>query len=166
MSVSYSEKLKDPRWQRLRLEIMQRDEFTCQECGSGTKTLTVHHRHYVYGCDPWDYEDDCLVTLCEGCHATTQEKLKDLRRLLGWLNLVDLAGVESAINRILNPPAGDTRGMTNQEIIKRLDGERDHGIAIALLQPLLAAGRLAWPIREHIEEQLKPGQIGKAQVKR
>lgn len=28
----YSQKLLDPRWQRKRLEILQRDDFTCQVC--------------------------------------------------------------------------------------------------------------------------------------
>ena len=65
---SYSEKLRDPRWQKKRLEIMQRDAFTCQECGAAEKTLNVHHCFYEYGKDPWDYPDSSLTTLCEDCH--------------------------------------------------------------------------------------------------
>ncbi len=41
--MKYSEKLKDPRWQKKRLEIFQRDEFHCQQCGDGENTLCVHY---------------------------------------------------------------------------------------------------------------------------
>mgnify|MGYP000949982809 CR=1 len=70
---NYSEKLKDPRWQKRRLEIMNRDDFTCRKCGDKTKTLNVHHLSYIKGRDPWDYRDDILVTLCEDCHKAELE---------------------------------------------------------------------------------------------
>jgi hypothetical protein len=66
--MSYAEKLKDPRWQRKRLEILQRDDFTCKKCGDKQTTLHVHHRRYFKGNDPWDYPNELLVTLCEDCH--------------------------------------------------------------------------------------------------
>jgi hypothetical protein len=66
--MTYQEKLKDPRWQRKRLEILNRDDFTCKGCGSKDRTLHVHHFRYVKGCDPWDYGAADLVTLCDRCH--------------------------------------------------------------------------------------------------
>ena len=30
--------------------------------------LNVHHKIYFKNRDLWDYQDDCLVTLCENCH--------------------------------------------------------------------------------------------------
>lgn len=66
--MTYSEKLKDPRWQKKRLEIMQRDEFTCRECGDTKSTLHVHHVYYLNNRDPWDYEDENFMTLCSDCH--------------------------------------------------------------------------------------------------
>ena len=68
MNKSYSEKLKDPRWQRRRLEIMQRDNFTCSGCASTTKTLHVHHSNGYRNIEPWEYGDNELKTLCEDCH--------------------------------------------------------------------------------------------------
>lgn len=65
---AYFEKLRDPRWQRMRLEVMNRDEFTCQNCFDSESTLNVHHRVYVKGRDPWEYPLPALVTLCEPCH--------------------------------------------------------------------------------------------------
>ncbi len=65
---SYSEKLRDPRWQRRRLEIMQLAHFRCEECDAADQTLTVHHRVYRVGAEPWCYPDWELVCLCEQCH--------------------------------------------------------------------------------------------------
>lgn len=69
----YSEKLKDPRWQKRRLEIFERDDWRCQNCGDKDNTLHVHHKVYV-GSDPWDVPSEFLVTLCEICHE--QETLQ------------------------------------------------------------------------------------------
>ena len=65
---SYIEKLKDPRWQKKRLEIMERDEFKCQKCHNPENTLHIHHFAYIKDKDPWDYPSDYLITLCEDCH--------------------------------------------------------------------------------------------------
>lgn len=67
--MTYSEKLQDPRWQKKRLEVMERDGWQCQHCHSATKPLTVHHLRYRPGRDPWDYASAELLTLCSDCHA-------------------------------------------------------------------------------------------------
>lgn len=74
---SYFAKLKDPRWQKRRLEILSRDEFTCQLCEDKESTLHVHHKRYLWGKEPWDIPDNALVTLCESCHELETEFLKD-----------------------------------------------------------------------------------------
>ncbi len=66
--TAYLQKLRDPRWQRKRLEVMQRDRFACRMCGDSQSTLNVHHVFYTRGADPWDYPDTALVTTCESCH--------------------------------------------------------------------------------------------------
>ncbi len=69
---AYLALLRDPRWQKRRLEIMGRDDFTCMSCARADKTLNVHHRYYLRGHKPWEYDDDCLVTLCQDCHHGIQ----------------------------------------------------------------------------------------------
>ncbi len=69
----YSERLRDPRWQKKRLEIMQRDEFTCQKCMDSESTMNVHHCFYETNAQPWDYPNDSLITLCEECHLLETE---------------------------------------------------------------------------------------------
>lgn len=66
---TYTELLKDPRWQRRKTQILTRDNFTCQLCGDKSTTLHVHHKYYQDGHLPWEYKDDVLVTLCEKCHS-------------------------------------------------------------------------------------------------
>lgn len=66
--MDYKEQIKTPKWQKRRLEIMQRDDFTCQICGAKDKTLHVHHTTYIQGRSIWEYPDKMLITLCEDCH--------------------------------------------------------------------------------------------------
>ena len=68
---TYSEKLKDPRWQKKRLEILDRDSFTCKLCGDEETTLNVHHLKYT-GQYPWDIDSDFLITYCEDCHRMVE----------------------------------------------------------------------------------------------
>lgn len=76
----YYQLLRDPRWQRKRLEVMQRAEFKCEECHSSEDTLNVHHRYYVAHRLPWEYPDFCFQCLCEKCHTSKIECCEDDRR--------------------------------------------------------------------------------------
>ena len=66
--MTYSEKLKDPRWQRRRLEKMKQADFACEVCADSTEELHVHHKQYLNGYEPWEYEDSLLLCLCRTCH--------------------------------------------------------------------------------------------------
>lgn len=82
-SEAYLAKLRDPRWQKKRLEVMQRDEFMCQICYDADSTLNVHHRYYLVPFrDPWDYPLEALVTLCESCHHEETFEMKNSEALL------------------------------------------------------------------------------------
>lgn len=72
--MTYAEKLKDPRWQKKRLQILSRDKWKCKKCRDTETTLNVHHLEY--NGDPWETENKKLVTLCEDCHKQV-ESLKD-----------------------------------------------------------------------------------------
>jgi hypothetical protein len=96
---SYSEKLKDPRWQRKRLKVMERDGFECCDCGSADKSLTVHHCHYSKG-GPWDTPDGFLLTLCQDCHATRQEVEDELKeRHAGCMSNVPVDTLKHILGR-------------------------------------------------------------------
>ena len=75
---NYSEKLKHPKWQRKRLEIMQRDNFKCQLCGDSENELHVHHIEYSDG-EPWEIENEKLITVCGACHKIYHDFLSDYK---------------------------------------------------------------------------------------
>lgn len=82
--ATYADLLQDPRWQKKKSETLNRDEFTCQACGSKTQSLHVHHRYYDKDAEgPWDYPDESLVTLCLSCHNQVGEFMKVLRKHVG-----------------------------------------------------------------------------------
>lgn len=72
---------------------MQRDEFTCMDCGTQTETLHVHHCLYVSGKDPWDYDESLLRTLCHECHESRHDMERDLK--LEFARMI--AGVDQQI---------------------------------------------------------------------
>lgn len=81
--MTYSDKLRDPRWQRKRLEIFQRDNFTCVICHHSDKEIQCHHILYKKR-DPWDYPNHLYQTLCHECHAERQiltDKICDAMRI-------------------------------------------------------------------------------------
>jgi hypothetical protein len=86
--TSYSEKLLDPRWQRKRLEIFNRDNWQCKRCDTTHKTLHVHHKKYESGREPWEYENELLVTLCADCHEhETLNYNEELNELIDFIKI-------------------------------------------------------------------------------
>lgn len=71
--MKYQDKLKDPRWQKKRLGIFERDNWNCRLCANPEETLHVHHLYYIQGADPWDYPDSALMALCATCHEEAHE---------------------------------------------------------------------------------------------
>jgi len=90
--MNKKQKYKDPRWQKKRLEILERDSFQCQCCRSKEYTLHIHHLEYgPYDDDPWDVPSEWLTTLCEGCHKDegmarklNERRLISIFRRTGW----------------------------------------------------------------------------------
>lgn len=66
--MTYAEKLRHPNWQKVRLDIMNRDKWCCIKCGDSNSSLQVHHKIYIKGRDPWQYNFTDLETLCFRCH--------------------------------------------------------------------------------------------------
>lgn len=77
---TYPDLLKDPRWQKKRLRIFERDNWKCQGCGREDLTLVIHHLYYLsHDIPPWDYPDEALQTLCEECHEERRSRSKSCR---------------------------------------------------------------------------------------
>jgi hypothetical protein len=83
--MTYADQIKSPKWQKKRLEILERDKFTCQWCGSKDEKLNVHHYFYFKDCDIWDYEDYFLITVCDECHEWFHIQNDILKTLLSHM---------------------------------------------------------------------------------
>jgi hypothetical protein len=66
--MKYADKLKDPRWQKKRLEILDNRGWACELCCDKSQTLHVHHTTYLPNKEPWEYDNLHLRVLCEDCH--------------------------------------------------------------------------------------------------
>ena len=88
----YRQERLDPRWQKKRLEIMQRDEFKCRDCEGEKETLNVHHGYYVKGRKCWNYPSFALETLCRECHQKRHLPLSDdeIEGISEWEESTDL----------------------------------------------------------------------------
>lgn len=74
--LTYSEKLKDQRWQKKRLQLLEAAGWKCQNAiclnESDHPTLQIHHRIYLRNKEPWEYEDWAYQVLCDQCHESKQ----------------------------------------------------------------------------------------------
>jgi hypothetical protein len=104
-SNEWFDSLRDPRWQQVRLRVMERDGWECLRCGDKGNTLNVHHNYYEKGRQPWEYPHDTLSTLCQDCHAAYHRTLSKVKRRLGRLNEQGLCVVARFIDDILTEDA-------------------------------------------------------------
>lgn len=98
--TAYWEKLRDPRWQKKRLEIMEDRQWTCEMCEATEKTLNVHHTIYRKGADPWDYADHEYRCLCESCHEIEHGWRRHLDEAIALMDpgrIEELVGFAEAI---------------------------------------------------------------------
>lgn len=71
--MTFQEQIKHPLWQKKRLEVLEHNEFACQECYCDELTLHVHHPIYKKNAKLWEYDVSELKCLCEICHQETHE---------------------------------------------------------------------------------------------
>jgi hypothetical protein len=82
-NTEYANKLRDPRWQKKRLEVMEKAQWKCERCNASDKELQVHHGMYEYNKDPWDYDTSVLWCLCKRCHEAVTEMKREMQRYFG-----------------------------------------------------------------------------------
>lgn len=72
------------RWEHKRQAILRRDRYLCQEClryGRHRQATTVHHKQHVDAHPELAFQNDNLVSLCQGCHNKKHpEKAKATRK--------------------------------------------------------------------------------------
>ena len=98
----YSDLLKDPRWQKIRLKIFERENFSCERCRCKNKTLHVHHGYYDRKLKPWEYDLKTLHCVCEDCHGDVQNIMLEINHNISKIALNCLEN--NVLNAILEIP--------------------------------------------------------------
>lgn len=128
--MSYGDLLRDPRWQKKRLEMLDAAGWKCKTCGSGEKTLNVHHRKYRSGAKPWEYENTELDVLCEDCHAALHRLRPRLDAVLENLTSPQLMHVLGYAQTILS---GQNEAMGVQHaLVSIISHDQARGIVNAI----------------------------------
>jgi hypothetical protein len=79
---NYAEKLQDINWQKKRLELFELRGWKCEKCGVSEKTqLHCHHRFYINGREPWEYDNDVFQVLCNECHQKEHDEIGVFKKL-------------------------------------------------------------------------------------
>jgi protein-arginine kinase activator protein McsA len=132
MAKTYYEKLKDPRWQKKRLEVFERDNFKCTQCGNPKDTLAVHHGYYSK-LDPWEYRMDTLHTVCDSCHEQFESIKHDLHLEIGKLSVLDMYKVFDFVRdmevgkkgRVKKVKVSNKVNIKTTVIVPKLDNAKD-----------------------------------------
>jgi hypothetical protein len=116
---TYYDDLKNPKWQKKRLEVLNKANFKCCICSNTEKELNVHHRYYDKNKKIWEYSDGNLFCLCKDCHGKYKE-------LLEWLNIFlnpdpgfmsELIGYAVALNEIRRREIEHPVGLVTEDIL-------------------------------------------------
>lgn len=146
---TYREQLQHPNWQRKRLEILERANFTCEDCGARDLMLHVHHTYYEKGHAPWEYPDRSLIALCDTCHEDAQTRLTLFHRQIGRLR-GDVERLNGYVNGLLSAQCpevpitvpsheeacglGDHYRLTAEQVIQCLTNGTTTGAILATLR--------------------------------
>ncbi len=121
--ATYSELLKDPRWQKMRLKKLEAAGWVCQRCYDDGTTLSVHHKRYVKGRMPWEYPEHELVVLCQPCHEE-EHSHKDLRAdLMGAMHIDGPASAWEVFSMAAGYLMEQTSDKVLHEIASRFESE-------------------------------------------
>ncbi len=84
--MKYADQLKNPMWQKRRLEVLSDNQFTCELCGDKETELHVHHRLYLKGLKAWEYNTDQLQCLCSRCHEDIHRASQAIQERLEFVD--------------------------------------------------------------------------------
>lgn len=96
--MNYQKQLLDPRWQKKRLRILERDNWMCTLCGDNKSTLHIHHTRY--GTYAWEVDDEFLKTRCCHCHLL-EEYYKENYSPDYYNKIIKVSKKESYSNNII-----------------------------------------------------------------
>lgn len=104
---SYSEQLRDERWQNRSAMFRHKNNY-CHSCRQSAIPLTVHHVNYKLGCKLWEAHDADLVTLCQPCHDLIGEVSRAFRRTAAFCTASNAAKMQLILEALIRRD-GETR---------------------------------------------------------
>ena len=102
--MNYAQQIKHPSWQKKRLDVLEQNEFKCQECGASEEELHVHHPVYRRGAMIWQYETEELQCLCHKCHKESHAIDEQLKQALSVLDRCNRLAVLGYTHSMVHPP--------------------------------------------------------------
>jgi len=69
--MTYLAQLRHPKWQRKRLEVLQRDGWIVRAAQKGDYAVYADGSKAPIVTGAWEYSGDDLTSLCEDCHELT-----------------------------------------------------------------------------------------------
>jgi len=76
-SKLYNRRRRNVRWWSLSDSLLEKRNYTCQQCGfkdEDNKYVCVHHKYYIEDRDPWNYPFNAYQVLCLKCHNKINHK--------------------------------------------------------------------------------------------
>ena len=70
-------------YEQLRNQVLRRDGWRCQSCGS-MSNLEVHHKHFLS--HSGNDSEENLITLCNACHTAVHRGREGTMRLPRWMD--------------------------------------------------------------------------------
>lgn len=135
MASDYQRKLKDPRWNNVRKSILKRDNYTCINCHNDNIKLNVHHTYYDLNLEPWEYDEDSLITLCENCHEEHHRTDRYLNKVI--LDAINKCGLDK-YGKLLIASAFEAKAIElrdSKEVMSNLD---INAICLSFFEPGLS----------------------------
>lgn len=130
-------------WQDRRRQVLERDDYTCQDCGVDVGRCNypaeIHHKTPVE--DGGSHEPTNLVTLCRGCH-------KDRH---GAVTLDDVMTLFDEIDRpaIVSSDVADRFGVTTETGRQKLQRLVDRGV---VNEDTIGRTNVYWPADGGVNE--------------
>lgn len=115
---SYRTQLQHPEFQKVRLEVLERDGWRCRWCETGNVNLQVHHGYYKKNAEPWDYERESLWSLCKNCHVRAENVRRDVYRVLGHVHPKHHAHILNLLEQVRSLVESDEHLLQEAEVTR------------------------------------------------
>lgn len=118
--MSYHPSTAQPaEWNRIREEILKRDNYECQSCGRSSDHFSLSVHHILPVSKGGEEDDDNLVTVCERCHDLIHRLGTGPEYPLSILDDVDTPHEQTREEKRLPSPHPDLSGFHNLSKVRR-----------------------------------------------